>query len=106
MGSIPAAMSNADAANALIWAWAPAPSVTLTASASPCSGSTLAMRSSGLQDTGGIASAVMTKRPAARRCARVWLPGSDDCDDMNGTEQVSGCGSAGTARSVAYSQVG
>src|SRR5712692_125746 len=83
IGSIPAATSSAAAAVALMWAWALAPSVMLTASASPRSGSALAVRSSGLQDTGGITSAVMTKRPAARRCAKLLPAGGDGCDDMD-----------------------
>src|SRR5215470_8831074 len=82
IGSIPAATSNAAAAIALMWAWALAPSVTLTASASPRNGSALAVRSSGLQDTGGTTSAVMTKRPAARRCAKLLPCGDNGCDDI------------------------
>ena len=41
------------------------PSVTLTASARPFSGSALASRSSRSHETGGVTSAVMTKRPEA-----------------------------------------
>ena len=82
IGSIPAATSRAAAAVVLMWAWALAPSVTLTASASPRNGSALAVRSSGLQDTGGTTSAVMTKRPAARRCTKVPTGGDNGCDDI------------------------
>src|SRR5258707_14624997 len=83
-GSIPAATSSAAAAVALMWAWALAPSVTLTASASPRNGSALAVRSSGLQDTGGTTSAVMTKRPATRRCTKPPPGGGKGWDDIKG----------------------
>src|SRR5258708_22921119 len=84
IGSSRAATSSAAAAVALMWAWALAPSVTLTASASPRNGSALAVRSSGLQDTGGTTSAVMTKRPATRRCTKLPPGGDNGCDDIKG----------------------
>src|SRR5260370_20222182 len=82
IGSIPAATSSAAAAVAPMWAWALAPSVTLTASASPRNGSALAVRSSGLQDTGRTTSAVITKRPAPKRCTKLPPGGDNGCDDI------------------------
>ena len=71
IGSISAPIRIAAAASAPIWARAPAPSVTLTASASPRSGAALRMRSCASQDSGGVTSAVMTKRPARSRSSNV-----------------------------------
>ena len=68
---MPASIRIADAASALIWARAPAPSVRFTASASPRSGVALRSRSCASQETGGATSAVMTKRPARSRSAKV-----------------------------------
>src|SRR5438067_1266655 len=61
---MPALCSRLAAASAPICARAPAPSVTLTASARPLSGIALARRSCASQLTGGVTSAVSTKRPA------------------------------------------
>src|ERR1700678_2771920 len=85
---MPAPTSSAAAAVALIWARAPAPSVTLTASARPRSGSALAKRSRASHDTGGTTSAVMTKRPAARRWARLSPSGEEDCVVMDSTGEA------------------
>src|SRR6516165_2322991 len=70
IGSMPASIRMAEAASAAICARAPAPSVMLTASASPRSGTALRSRSCASQETGGVTSAVITKRPARNRSAK------------------------------------
>ena len=65
-----AALEKAAATGADRCARAFAPSVTLTASASPASGIAWRMRSSASQETGGVTSAVMTKRRARSSVSR------------------------------------
>ena len=75
-GSMPCSTRIAAAVTAPRCGRAPAPSVTLTASARPLSGSALASSSPRSADTGGVTSAVMTKRPARNLSCKVVLIGS------------------------------
>ena len=70
---MPFCIRMAAAATGSRWARAPAPSVTLIASARPLSGAALATSSAASQDTGGVISAVMTKRSAASFSLRVGM---------------------------------
>lgn len=70
---MPSCLRMAAAASAPICGRAPAPSVTFTASARSLSGAALAIRSARSNDTGGVISAVMTKRPDASFCCKVVM---------------------------------
>ena len=72
IGSMPFSTSMAAAVTAPRCARAPAPSVMLTASARPLSGIALASNSPRSVETGGVTSAVMTKRPAPACPAGSW----------------------------------
>ncbi len=70
-GSMPCSTSMAAAVTLPRCGRAPAPSVIFTASARPLSGSALASSSLRSADTGGVTSAVMTKRPARSLSCKV-----------------------------------
>jgi len=84
-GSMPASRRSLAAASAAICARAPAPSVTLTASARPLRPCALRNSSAPSNDTGGVISAVMTKR----RCGPSRGPPSRSRSwSVGGTERL------------------